>query len=567
MENNILNMGEIIRDMRKAKGITQDALAHAAGVSIQAVSKWETGQSLPDVTLLPAIADFFHTTTDVLFGRDADPAPIYEAADDAPNAAFPDDDKLRVVQYLGSHQLSAEECADEREIRLLLDKVFTEPNSDRRPEIIIEGSARLSGPISTPLRAGDNVYVSGNVNGPINAGNNIVCEGMANGPVRAGASITYPNLGKRPGSAETTAIFADQLPDDDVLRVVQVQGRRILSIEESADERTIRLCIDPESICPNVTVYGSAHIEGTVEGSLSAGDSAVCGNVGGSVTAGDAVTCESVGGSVTAGEGVRISGDVQGSVTAERVSCAHVGGKITAEVVPFGENQPEDDFKHPFASDASDVSDDLSSLPGGVLNVVQVLDGKILSAEACDGHPICLCSEDADGAPLSVHLVQVHGNVQIDGEICGDLHIVGMAEDVPASLDCSDISGDLIAQNAVIRCGDIQGDITIQGGDPNASLECGSVAGDLQLKNAFVKCDDVEGDVTAYGSNPDASLACGCITGDLQLKNLSVKCDDIEGDVNAEGSNPNASLACGNVSGDLQARGVPVECGDVNVRN
>lgn len=45
MENVSINMGERIREMRKAKGLTQEALSQAVGVSIQAVSKWETGVS------------------------------------------------------------------------------------------------------------------------------------------------------------------------------------------------------------------------------------------------------------------------------------------------------------------------------------------------------------------------------------------------------------------------------------------------------------------------------------------------------------------------------------------
>ncbi len=61
---------ENIRNLRKEKGLTQEALAEVLGVSYQAISKWERGESYPDITLLPAISSFFNTTTDDLLGVD-----------------------------------------------------------------------------------------------------------------------------------------------------------------------------------------------------------------------------------------------------------------------------------------------------------------------------------------------------------------------------------------------------------------------------------------------------------------------------------------------------------------
>ena len=43
-----LNIGNKIRRLRKAKNLSQEALARLLGVSFQAVSKWETGTALPD---------------------------------------------------------------------------------------------------------------------------------------------------------------------------------------------------------------------------------------------------------------------------------------------------------------------------------------------------------------------------------------------------------------------------------------------------------------------------------------------------------------------------------------
>jgi transcriptional regulator with XRE-family HTH domain len=64
-----VNMGPKISELRKAAGMTQEALAKSVGVSAQAVSKWENG-GLPDVELLPRIADSFGVSVDLLYGRE-----------------------------------------------------------------------------------------------------------------------------------------------------------------------------------------------------------------------------------------------------------------------------------------------------------------------------------------------------------------------------------------------------------------------------------------------------------------------------------------------------------------
>lgn len=61
-----LLIGEVIYRLRKKKTITQEQLANFIGVSTAAVSKWESGTSYPDITLLPVIAIFFNVTIDTL---------------------------------------------------------------------------------------------------------------------------------------------------------------------------------------------------------------------------------------------------------------------------------------------------------------------------------------------------------------------------------------------------------------------------------------------------------------------------------------------------------------------
>jgi len=60
-------IGKKIRDLRVAKGITQEILAEVLNVTPQAVSKWETGSSAPDIQLLPELAVYFGVTIDELF--------------------------------------------------------------------------------------------------------------------------------------------------------------------------------------------------------------------------------------------------------------------------------------------------------------------------------------------------------------------------------------------------------------------------------------------------------------------------------------------------------------------
>ncbi len=60
-------IGMNIKQLRQEKHIKQETLADAIGVSAQAVSKWETGASEPDIALLPKLAGFFGVSIDELF--------------------------------------------------------------------------------------------------------------------------------------------------------------------------------------------------------------------------------------------------------------------------------------------------------------------------------------------------------------------------------------------------------------------------------------------------------------------------------------------------------------------
>ena len=66
-----LRIGENVKRLRLAKGITQEQLAEVLNVSSVAVSKWERGETMPDIALLPKLAFYFQTTIDELMSYDA----------------------------------------------------------------------------------------------------------------------------------------------------------------------------------------------------------------------------------------------------------------------------------------------------------------------------------------------------------------------------------------------------------------------------------------------------------------------------------------------------------------
>ncbi len=67
------NIEERIQELRKAKGLSQEQLADILGVSRQAVSKWEGGQSLPEVEKLLAMSELFEVPVDYILKAEFQP--------------------------------------------------------------------------------------------------------------------------------------------------------------------------------------------------------------------------------------------------------------------------------------------------------------------------------------------------------------------------------------------------------------------------------------------------------------------------------------------------------------
>ena len=77
-----MNIADRIQRLRKTKGISQEQLAEIIGVSRQAVSKWESEQSTPDIEKIILLSNYFEVTTDYLLkGIEPEPATIHRRLD------------------------------------------------------------------------------------------------------------------------------------------------------------------------------------------------------------------------------------------------------------------------------------------------------------------------------------------------------------------------------------------------------------------------------------------------------------------------------------------------------
>lgn len=71
-------IGKNIYSLRKKQGLTQEELAQLINVSFQAISKWENGNSTPDISTLPLLANIFHCNIDALLGYPAEQQKIMD---------------------------------------------------------------------------------------------------------------------------------------------------------------------------------------------------------------------------------------------------------------------------------------------------------------------------------------------------------------------------------------------------------------------------------------------------------------------------------------------------------
>lgn len=83
-------VGKRITEGRRAKGMTQMALADVLGISYQAVSSWENGRTMPDISKLPEISEILGISVDEILGKEA-PAVQAALSNDTETVLTPED--------------------------------------------------------------------------------------------------------------------------------------------------------------------------------------------------------------------------------------------------------------------------------------------------------------------------------------------------------------------------------------------------------------------------------------------------------------------------------------------
>lgn len=184
-----IKISDVIKEKRRAMGVSQEIFAEAFGVSVQAVSKWETQASMPDIMLLPRIAEYLHISMDELFFGCSCCCPPAECKE------IPDDGKLRVVQLLGSKILTQNDY--NKDIRLMLEV----PISDKIINVEIWGSTDIKGDIKGSVSAGGSINC-GDIGQSATAGDSINC-GDIGQSASAGDNISCGNIGQSASAGDS----------------------------------------------------------------------------------------------------------------------------------------------------------------------------------------------------------------------------------------------------------------------------------------------------------------------------------------------------------------------------
>lgn len=114
-EGTKMNIGKTIAELRKNNNMTQSEVANHLNVSYQAVSKWERDESLPDISLLPQLADLFHVSIDYLIRQEQSTEKVVLHQDDEVDHAIEEqiDDVTQLVNEAFSNGLpSADELSE-----------------------------------------------------------------------------------------------------------------------------------------------------------------------------------------------------------------------------------------------------------------------------------------------------------------------------------------------------------------------------------------------------------------------------------------------------------------------
>ena len=278
-----IKIGECIKILRGNKGVSQETLADVCGVSMQAVSKWENGQSYPDISILPVLAEYFNVSLDTLLTGD-------EKNMETEDLFSEEDERIREL-LRGKTKQEILYIVQYRNGEIIDKKIFENESFSKKMKAVTvrfdEEFRKLKNGLQVEIWG--NADVEGDINGSVDAGGSVSCQNV-NGSADAGGAINC----------------------EEIYGSVDAGG-----------------AINCEEIYGSVDAGGSVSCE-EVNGAVSAGGYVTCSNVEGNVTAGGNISCNDVGGDVSAEDTVTCS-NVEGNVTAGgNVTCNDVGGSILA---------------------------------------------------------------------------------------------------------------------------------------------------------------------------------------------------------------------------------------------
>lgn len=90
-----MEIGEKIMRLRQSKGLSQEELVYRLGVSRQAVSKWETGQTMPDIEKVLAMSELFGVSTDYLLKNNTENEQQQNSTENISQGTVPQKQSLR----------------------------------------------------------------------------------------------------------------------------------------------------------------------------------------------------------------------------------------------------------------------------------------------------------------------------------------------------------------------------------------------------------------------------------------------------------------------------------------
>ncbi len=374
MENNII--GKRIAEYRRLLTLTQAELAEKLGVTHQAISQWERGDTCPDVYSLPTIARVLGVSIDALFGDGESVVPEVKPTVEVPAAhptdLFADDGVLRVRVFIGSRMVQQSELdAATREVRFKYEGDALNVDSQLSVECDSVGgdatsgtSLNVNGCVGGNASSGVSMTVSGSIEGDASSGTSMNVSGDIEGDASSGTSMSVD------GDIEGDVTTNDLKVKGDVGGNVNANGNIEVRGNVESDiilvgsgEYTVKVdgevmgelknhrqptAFAPVSPFPDddklrIVLFRGASLVAEREAKRMAGDfkvtldndvgsveswvSLACGNVSGSATSGTSMNVGgAVGGNANSGTSMSVGGDVGGS--ANSGTSMTVGGSV-----------------------------------------------------------------------------------------------------------------------------------------------------------------------------------------------------------------------------------------------